>query len=121
MTLADEPKRLTQIPFLSRFVAPILADPQVKDMTLRGRAYGEIGEQLEATSGGIPFAIVQITDLRTSTPAIVGRNYWKREGCISQADFEQVWRDIHPHVPPSSDRTYRLHTFKRISVVRRAA
>lgn len=114
-----EPIQEREIPFLPRFIKPILSGE--KTMTLRSRWHGEEGEVLTATSGGIPFARIRLKEKRMASPKTVRKDYWRQEGCISTADFDSVWRDIHPFIPPESERVFRLHVFELVEAIKRGA
>lgn len=82
-----------------------------KTHTCRVRKYGEPGDRF--TVFGATFELVRIRKLRL---ADVRDYYWYQEGCDSRAEFEAVWKKIHPGRGFISTDVRWLHEFKKVRV-----
>ena len=98
--------RWVRIPFYDRFREPMLADPQVKELTCRTSKKGRPGDRFRAFG-----AVFQIVDVWRDTAAHIAICFWREEGCSSPADFKATWRKIHPRLP--WDRMVWVHRFRR--------
>ena len=79
-----------------------------KMLTSRTKAMAVPGDRFMAF--GTEFVIEMVT---RTTVAYVAANLWDKEGCDSEGDFWDVWRQIHPR-QPGPQRVVYVHRFKRI-------
>lgn len=98
---------LVRIPYKVRFRESLTHD--VKVQTARFQKMGNVGDVFLAY--GHRFIIDAVYKLDVET---VARDFWADEGCDSEQDFRNVWREIHPKRQFISTETPYVHRFHRI-------
>ncbi|MEE9401291.1 MAG: hypothetical protein V3V32_04655 [Dehalococcoidia bacterium] len=96
-----------RIAFKSRFRWPLLNG--IKTCTARTRKMASVGDTFEAF--GATFEIVL---LERPTLLTIRDKMWVAEGCDSPADFEAIWRSLHPRMGFQPDRKVSVHHFKLV-------
>jgi hypothetical protein len=95
------------IPFRPRFKEPMLSGQ--KTMTSRTKKMAGMGDTFSAF--GATFVVVE----RYATSlSIISHNYWREEGCTSEADFVNVWNEIHPRKGYDPQQIVWCHLFRRV-------
>lgn len=94
------------IPFLARFRVPMIEGR--KTMTCRTKSYGQPGDSFVWF-----YYRFRLTIVRQAPLGLIAQNHWFQEGCSSQDDFKQVWRDIHPTRGYDPGQIVWVHEFVR--------
>ena len=102
-----EVREVVSIPFKVRFREPLLNGTKV--YTSRTKRMGKVGDTFQAF--GATFEILSVEDVALHEVA----RLWKEEGCASEEEFKQVWREIHPRVGYNEYNRVFLHHFRKLS------
>jgi len=94
------------IPFKQRFREALLND--TKTLTSRTKRYGKKGDLFEAF-GGL-FLIISVDKMKLKQVA----KLWREEGCNSQEDFINVWKQIHPRKGFDPEQEVFVHKFMQL-------
>jgi hypothetical protein len=95
-----------QIPFMEMFREKMLSGK--KTWTSRTRKYGAPGDTFMAF--GSTFELVNVMEMRLG---VVAWLHHRDEGCNSQEEFVECWKQIHPRKGYVPSQVVWIHQFKK--------
>lgn len=95
-----------KIPFLKEFKVPMLSGK--KTATSRTKRYGQRGDTFKAFG-----AMFQIKDVSKMSLGMIANEYYLDEGFISDNEFVQCWRKLHPRKGYVPDQMVWVHIFEK--------
>lgn len=97
-----------RVPFKTQFRDMMLSGK--KTMTSRTKRYGEVGDTFDGFG-----ATFQITNVMRCSLLLVANEYYLEEGCNSDYDFVQLWKQIHPRKGFMPNQMVYVHTFEKLN------
>ena len=95
----------SHVPFKKRCEEPI--KQRTKTWTTRTKWLGNVGDTF--TAFGRREVIVERREMLL---ADIARDHWREEGCTSEQDFIECWKEIHPQSGWTPNEIGGVHIFK---------